>query len=66
MSRLFIELYLDEDVPVLVANLIKAKGFQAVTTRDANQLQNSDSQQLNYATEHKKLWLLTTEWILNC
>ena len=27
MSRLFIELYLDEDVDVLVAGLIRARGF---------------------------------------
>ena len=54
MSRLFIELYLDEDVHVLVAELIKAKGFQALTTRDAGQLQNSDPQQLTYAINHQK------------
>lgn len=54
MSRLFIELYLDEDVHVLVADLIKARGFQALTTRDAGQLQNSDPQQLVYAITHQK------------
>ncbi len=43
MRRLFIELYLDEDVHVLVAELIKARGFQAITTRDAGQRQNRDS-----------------------
>ena len=54
MSRLFIELYLDEDVHVLVADLIRAKGFQALTTRDAGQLQNSDPKQLIYAVNHHK------------
>ena len=54
MSRLFIELYLDEDVHVLVADLIQARGFQAITTRDAGQLQNSDPQQLAYAVNQQK------------
>lgn len=49
MSRLFIELYLDEDVHVLVADLIRARGFQAITTRDAGQLHNTDPEQLAYA-----------------
>jgi hypothetical protein len=34
MSRLFIELYLDEDVDVLVAGLIRARGFQTITTQE--------------------------------
>lgn len=54
MSRLFIELYLDEDVHALVADLIRARGFQAITTRDAEQLKNSDRRQLVYATERQK------------
>ena len=35
MSRLFIELYLDEDVDVLVAGLTRARGFQTITTQEA-------------------------------
>ena len=35
MSRLFIELYLDEAVDVLVAGLIRARGFQTITTQEA-------------------------------
>jgi len=31
LSKLFIELYLDEDVDVLVADLIRARGFTAIT-----------------------------------
>ena len=54
MNRLFIELYLDEDVHVLVADLIRAKGFKAITTRDAGQLRSSDPQQLAYAVNHQK------------
>ena len=54
MSRLFIELYLDEDVPVLIADLIKARGFAATTTRDAGQLQNTDPEQLAHAVSQQK------------
>jgi len=31
MSRLFIELYLDEDVDVLVADLLRSPGFKVTT-----------------------------------
>jgi len=37
-ERLFIELYLDEDVSVLLADLLKARGFNVETARDANLL----------------------------
>lgn len=36
MNNLFITLYLDEDVHVLVAELVKAKGFMTTTARDEN------------------------------
>lgn len=46
---MFIELYLDEDVDVLVADLIRARGFTAITTRDAGNLHKDDDEQLSYA-----------------
>ncbi|MEH2171763.1 DUF5615 family PIN-like protein [Nostoc sp.] len=49
MSNLFIRLYLDEDVNVLVADLLKARGFDALTVRDAGQLHRSDEEQMAYA-----------------
>ena len=49
MSDLFIRLYLDEDVNVLVADLLNARGFDALTVRDAGKLQTSDAEQLAYA-----------------
>ena len=52
MSRLFISLYLDEDVDVLVADLLRARGILATTTQEAGQLHRSDSSQLMYATSH--------------
>jgi Domain of unknown function (DUF5615) len=56
MSRLFIELYLDEDVDVLIAQLMRARGFAVVTTQEAGQLRNSDAEQLAYAvSQHKTL-----------
>ncbi|MGK7899950.1 MAG: DUF5615 family PIN-like protein [Hormoscilla sp.] len=56
MNRLFIELYLDEDVNVLVADLVRARGFDATTAREANQLQKSDAEQLAYAiSQHQAI-----------
>jgi predicted nuclease of predicted toxin-antitoxin system len=56
MSRLFIELYLDEDVDVLIAQILRARGFVVVTTQEAGQLHNNDAEQLAYAVrQHKTL-----------
>lgn len=49
MNALFIELYLDEDVDVLVAELVRAYGFDVLTARDAGQLGREDEDQLAYA-----------------
>jgi hypothetical protein len=49
VSRLFIDLYLDEDVDVLVAGLIRARGFAASTTQEAGQPGKNDAEQLAYA-----------------
>ncbi|MCF4967276.1 DUF5615 family PIN-like protein [Nostoc sp. CMAA1605] len=54
MSNLFIRLYLDEDVNVLVADLLRARGFDALTVRDAGQLQASDEEQLAYAVNQRR------------
>ena len=54
MSSVFIRLYLDEDVNVLVADLLNARGFDALTVRDAGQLQASDAEQLAYAVNHQR------------
>lgn len=57
MTKLFIELYLDEDVSVLVADLVRARGFTAITTREAGQLHASDVEQLAYAVGQQKSFL---------
>ena len=49
MSRLFIELYLDEDVSALVAGLLRARGFDVETTHDAGRTASDDAGQLAYA-----------------
>lgn len=54
MARLFIELYLDEDVNVLVADLLRGRGFVAITTREAGLLQSSDADQLAHAVRARK------------
>jgi predicted nuclease of predicted toxin-antitoxin system len=58
VNDLFIEIYLDEDVSVLVAELLRARGFIAVTTPQAGNLGASDRAQLDYAASHQ-LTLLT-------
>ena len=57
MTNLFTELYLDEDVSVLVADLVRAGGFVAVTIREAGQLHANDAEQLAYAISQRKTFL---------
>lgn len=57
MTQLFIELYLDEDMSVLVADLVRARGFTAIATREAGQLHASDADQLAYAASQRKTLL---------
>lgn len=49
MSALFIALYLDEDVNVLIATLIRARGCAVITAREADNLGLGDEEQLAYA-----------------
>lgn len=57
MNRLFIELYLDEDIDVLIGDLLRARGFKALTTQEAGQLGSSDENQLSYAVNQQKALL---------
>ena len=52
MTRLFAEVYLDEDVSVVVADMLEARGFSALTTRDSGRLGTTDLEQLEYAARH--------------
>jgi predicted nuclease of predicted toxin-antitoxin system len=49
VNSLFVFLYLDEDVNVLVADLLRGRGFDVITARDANQLHATDAEQFAYA-----------------
>ncbi|WP_254566462.1 DUF5615 family PIN-like protein [Oscillatoria sp. HE19RPO] len=57
MTDVFIRLYLDEDVNVLVADLLKVKGFDVITARDAGTLHSSDPEQLAYAVSQQRVLL---------
>lgn len=48
-SRLFISLYLDEDVSALVAKLIRARAFAVLTTLEADRIGATDAEQLEFA-----------------
>jgi len=54
LKRLFIELYLDEDVNVLVGDLVRARGFRVMTTQQAGQIGKTDAEQLAFATSQGK------------
>lgn len=53
MNELFIKFYLDEDVDVLIAELIRSQNFQAVSTDEAGRKGKSDPHQLEYAVNHR-------------
>ena len=54
MSPIFIELYLDEDVDVLIVELLRGRGFSVTATREAGQLGCTDAEQLAYAAREQK------------
>jgi predicted nuclease of predicted toxin-antitoxin system len=53
-----VKLYLDEDVDVLIVELLRARGFLALTTVQADNLGHGDREQLQYAMKNQ-LCLLT-------
>ena len=57
MSRLFIEVYLDEDVDILVAAVLRARRFTATTTVEVGNRGASDADQLAYAVERGQAFL---------
>ena len=50
--ELFADLYLDEDVDILVAEILRSRGFDVLTTLDTRRLGSADSDQLEYAAGH--------------
>jgi predicted nuclease of predicted toxin-antitoxin system len=51
MSRLFIHVYLDEDVSALLADLLRSRQYEVTTTLEAGNVGRSDAEQLAFATE---------------
>lgn len=49
MNKLFIEIYLDENVHVLIAKILCSHGFKAITTQEVRRKGASDPEQLEYA-----------------
>jgi predicted nuclease of predicted toxin-antitoxin system len=53
VSRLFVSLYLDEDVSILVGKLLQSRGLTVVTTQQAARLASSDVDQLKFAADRQ-------------
>lgn len=49
--------YLDEDVSVVAAVILRARGFEAVTARESGQLGRSDSEQLAFGARAGRVLL---------
>lgn len=54
MSRLFAEIYSDEDVSVFVAELLRVRGFTVQTTDEAGRKEKDDDEQLAHAVSHRR------------
>lgn len=57
MSHSFASLYLDEDVDILIARLIRARGFAVLTTQEAGNLGVDDAAQFAYAVSIGSVFL---------
>lgn len=51
--KLFVSLYLDEDVSYKIAQLLRDKGYHAVSVYEVGLGEDSDEAQLSYATAHQ-------------
>jgi predicted nuclease of predicted toxin-antitoxin system len=52
VSELFIKVYLDEDVNVLIAELARLQKFKSLTANEAGRKGKTDAEQLEYATQN--------------
>ncbi|NJO83857.1 MAG: DUF5615 family PIN-like protein [Blastochloris sp.] len=55
--KLFIDLYTDEDVAVLIADILRGRGYDVLTTREAGYLGQGDVEQLAYAVQQQRAFL---------
>jgi len=53
VNRLFISIFLDEDVSVVVGKLLRSRGYLTLTTQEAGQLGRIDAEQLSFASERR-------------
>ena len=72
MSDLFIRLFLDEDVDVLLGQLLRVRGYDVVAAIDAGRRGASDAEQLAFAAAQERALLthnridfenLAREWL---
>jgi hypothetical protein len=54
MSRIFSELYIDEDVSALLTKLLRSRGFVVVSAQEAGTLGGSDEEQLRTPQAYEK------------
>lgn len=54
---LFARLYFDEDVSARVADLIRARGFDVLTTGDARRLGSDDHGQLAFSADSDRVFI---------
>jgi len=52
VSQLFIKVYLDEDVNVLIAELVRLQKFKSLTVSEAGRKGKTDAEQLKYAAQN--------------
>lgn len=57
MNRLFIELYMDEDISVQKVDLLRVRGFSVEKTQEARRVGADDEAQLGYAVGHRRALL---------
>lgn len=57
MNKIFISLYLDEDVNVLITDLLRSRGFEATNTVEADRRGKTDAEQLAYAVSRGMTFL---------
>jgi len=53
VNRLFIHLFFDENVDVLVAKILRARGYYVLTTDEAKRKGASDSAQIEFAVANE-------------
>ena len=47
---MFVRIYLDENVSVVVAEILRSRGFEALTAQEAGNKSLSDNKQLEFAS----------------